>query len=374
MGLFSLFRCRKDSFSLDWIQVEVTSRCNASCLYCPNTIYQDRWRNDSMGMETFNNLVPAFKHAGLIFLQGWGEPFLHPRIFEMIEVAKKAGCMVGSTTNGMTLDEDTTAALIDSELDILGISLAGTKSETHDRIREGTNFECITESLLIVKEQKERKHVTLPVVYLAYLLFRSNFEDLDSLISYATKVGAKEIICSNLTFFPLPDLQKEAIFLDESKKSYYEEKLKSIQANAERNGIRLFFYKPFFDRPLLLCPENVLKSCFISHDGSVSSCVFTNIPLREDEKPDSRCFDKRGYPVRIAYGNVNQQPLSEIWNSDAYREFREAFYQRQKVLKEDLDAAMDAVIYQNSEPEKKEAGAISNLPRQCRDCYRMYGV
>ncbi len=374
MGLFSLFRRRKDPFSLEWIQVEVTSRCNASCFYCSNTIFKECWRRGSMHMETFNNSVPAFKHADLIFLQGWGEPFLHPRLFEMIETAKKSRCMVGSTTNGMTLDEDTIAALIDAKLDILGISLAGTKSETHDRLREGTDFERITESLLIMKEQKERKHVPLPAVYLAYLLLRSNFENLDSLIPYAKKVGAKEIICSNLTFMPVPDLQNEAIFLDEPKKSYYEEKLKSVQASAERKGIRLFFYKPFLEMPLPVCPENVLKSCFISHDGSVSSCVFTNIPLREDQEPDSRGSEKRGYPVRVIYGNVNQQPLSEIWNSDAYREFREAFYQRQNALKEDLDAVMDAVRYQDSEPDKKEVGSVSNLPRQCRDCYMIYGV
>lgn len=30
---------------LDWLQVEVTSFCNASCLYCPRPAYGNTWRN-----------------------------------------------------------------------------------------------------------------------------------------------------------------------------------------------------------------------------------------------------------------------------------------------------------------------------------------
>jgi len=370
MGLLNSIWRKKDFPSLDWIQVEVTSLCNASCFYCAHTAYKDRWRNGSMSLETFTRIATSFKMAGLIFLQGWGEPLLNKRIFEMIEIAKKSGCKVGLTTNGMLLEPETMDHLIDLRLDILGISLAGTKPETHNRLREGTDFERITQSLIELKEKKAGKNASSPEVHLAYIMLKSNFEDLGEIINYAKRVGSKDIVCSNLNFFPSPELREEAIFLDEPKKNYYYEILEGLKGSAKENGVNFFFYSPFLTDPMQLCPENILRSCYISHDGLVSSCVFTNIPISGKE-------ELSGLPMSITYGNINHQSLSEIWDSNAYKNFRHIFEVRQKGIKEDVDLVIDAVGFQVSEKQKidvRNDNPLGSLPDQCRNCYRMRGV
>lgn len=83
-------------------------------------------------MEAFLNLVPAFRTTRLVYLQGWGEPFTHPQFFEMVRLAKKAGCMVGTTSNGTLPNRDIIARPINEGLDVIGFSLAGLeKKRTH---------------------------------------------------------------------------------------------------------------------------------------------------------------------------------------------------------------------------------------------------
>ena len=91
---------------LDWIQVEISSHCNAGCIYCPRTAYRRNWQNRHLPLEVFRRLSRAFDRAGLVFLQGWGEPFLHPQFFDLLRIAKQAGCMVGTTTNASLLTRE----------------------------------------------------------------------------------------------------------------------------------------------------------------------------------------------------------------------------------------------------------------------------
>ncbi|HUU39911.1 MAG TPA: radical SAM protein [Desulfatiglandales bacterium] len=355
---------------MDWIQIEVTSLCGSSCFYCPHTIYRDHWHHASMGLETFRSISNDFKIANLIFLQGWGEPFLNGKIFEMIEIAKNEGSKVGLTTNGMFLNQETIDNLINLKLDILGISLAGTKSENHNRLRSGTDFNQITKCLLDLKEKKAQKNSAIPNVHLAYLMLRSNFEDLRDIIKYAKEINSKDIVCSNLNFFPSPELRNESIFLDEEKTSYYSEVLKGLQSEAKNNAVNFFFYSPVLpESPLSLCPENILKSCFISHDGLVSSCVFTNIPLLVNAG--------RPLPKRIIYGDINQQSLPEIWDLASYKSFRHIFTERQKSITRDIDLVVDIDRFQQSDEGKINEcvnGDLDDLPVHCSHCYRMFGV
>ena len=104
---------RQNSYpSLDWIQVEISSYCIGECIYCPHTEYKKNWQNRYLPLQLFEKLIPAFAKTRLVYLQGWGEPFTHPHFFDMLRIAKKAGCMVGTTTNGTLLNTEIIERLV----------------------------------------------------------------------------------------------------------------------------------------------------------------------------------------------------------------------------------------------------------------------
>ena len=163
--------------TFDWIQVAVSSYCNASCIYCPRTVYQRHWKNEHLSLETFRYLLPAFSKSRLIFLQGWGEPFLNPKLFTMIHLAKSAGCQVGTTTNGMLLDAGVLNRLVDLEVDILAFSLAGV-DERNDLRRQGTRIERVLTAIRGLDEIKKKRGKSKPEAHIAYMLIRSGMDDL----------------------------------------------------------------------------------------------------------------------------------------------------------------------------------------------------
>ncbi len=126
--------------TFDWIQVEITTYCNAACIYCPRTVYKNSWVNRHLPLELFMKIKPAFSKTKHLHLQGWGEPFLNRDFFKMASIAKKEGLRVGTTTNGMLLDQERATRLIDTGIDIIAFSLAGTNEQSNDRIRKGTRF------------------------------------------------------------------------------------------------------------------------------------------------------------------------------------------------------------------------------------------
>lgn len=70
-----------------------------------------------------------------------GEPFLHPRILEMISYIKSKGLMVKIHTNGTLLTKNISEKLIENKVDLLSISLDGYDAETYNAIRKNADFE-----------------------------------------------------------------------------------------------------------------------------------------------------------------------------------------------------------------------------------------
>ena len=60
-----------------------------------------------MAMETFEALLPAFPAADLVFLQGWGEPLLHPAFWEMAVKARATGAQVDSPPTAVSFTKRT---------------------------------------------------------------------------------------------------------------------------------------------------------------------------------------------------------------------------------------------------------------------------
>ena len=75
-----------------WIQIEVTTKCNASCVYCPHYLCRSNWIKRDVPFDVMKFIEPALPTTGLVYLQGWGEPLLYPDLWKMIDFLKKKKC------------------------------------------------------------------------------------------------------------------------------------------------------------------------------------------------------------------------------------------------------------------------------------------
>lgn len=322
---------------LDWIQVEISSQCNSSCRYCPRHTYRKQWQALQLPLHAFKSMAAAFKKTSLVYLQGWGEPFMHPDFFSMLEIAKAAGAKVGTTTNGSLLSRTAVDRLVTDGIDIIAFSLAGI-TEKNDVIRKGTELNSILRSINDIRQAKNKYGVRFPAIHIAYLLLRSNMEEIDRMPDFFEDLGVDQVVVSTLTLVTRPDLASEAI-LAETPEQWEEltEKIKQIQESAAWKGVDMHFQlvSPFVDPSP--CDENIKRSLVVGANGNIAPCVMTSIPVNAKT---TYYFDQKPLTLpHLSFGNIFDQPLNEIWQRPDYRAFRRAF-------------------------------ATSDLPAICRKCYK----
>ena len=345
--------------TLDWVQVEVTTHCNGDCIYCPHTLMRNHWTGKHMPIDLFHKLIPFLKYTDMVYLQGWGEPLLNNDIFEMIRICKDQGKCVGFTTNGMLLAEDTIRKLVDLKLDIIGISLAGTTATTHNQIRKRTNFNKLVSNLELLCKIKAERKTHVPAVHLAYLMLRSNFHELKEILPLAKRVGAKQIVASNMTLIIDPKLFTEALFNDTKQIDYYNITLEEIKNKAVSENIIFDYHGPGLKDASLRCRENVLHACVINIEGEVVPCVLTDPVLCENREPGDRnppCYIFKGqsFTIRgISFGNIQNESLTHIWNKKEYSGFRESF---------------------NPKITRSPEQILPEMPQCCVKCYKRLGV
>ncbi len=311
---------------LDWIQVEVTSRCNACCLYCPRTVYGDRWPDRDISPDLFRALVPYFATARMVHLQGWGEPLLHPDFFDMIALARKSGCRVSTTTNGMRLDRAKITRLVASGIDCLALSLAGIGNQ-NDEVRRGTDFNAILGTISEVSAVKKKLASDTPAVNVAFLLLNSQIPALSEIVPALTGRGIENIIVSTLDFVPARDLASEQI-RPKTEAEYRElkAKLDGLAEEGKRAGLSVHYRLADPGKKNRTCTENVGRAIVVSADGSVSPCVFTNIPVSGVSHSVEGCHQ---IYAPLNFGNLSEDPLSSIWRSSMYTGFRKSFRKSQ---------------------------------------------
>lgn len=305
---------------LDWLQVEVTSYCNAHCFYCPHEIYRSTWRNRHIDLNVFKNLLPVLRYARLAFLQGWGEPFLHPDFFTLVSLAKRAGCLVGTTTNGVLVDAEMARKIVAGGMDVVSFSLAGTGPQ-NDIYRRGTTLAGVLRGIEALVAIREMSGVNKPAIHVSYLLLRSNLSELQRLPDLLADTAVSEVVISTLDFVPRKDLVGEAFLTKnidelENVRSF----LNGIVDRGRKIGLKIFFRLPGDAIRGSPCTENPLRAAFVSADGRVSPCVFTGIPVRElpgAEKPFV-AFQQE------SFGNVAEESFSTIWRKREYRNFRDS--------------------------------------------------
>lgn len=308
-GLFeSLFGLQRP---LLCAQVEVTSACMGKCAYCPHSSQAESWRSRHISAVTFARLWPLFKLCSQVHLQGWGEPLLHPRFFDLAALAKKAGCQVSTTSCGLLMDAETARKIISGNLDIIAFSLAGTDKDSN-KSRVNVDFDQVCANIKLLRETAARENSKLEI-HLAYILLRNQIEAAAALPDLMIDLGVDMAVVSTLDYLARPEDRELALLPEDAeniKRARYI--LMNAAERAAGAGKKIHFALP---SPKTVvhengCRENVRKTLYIDADGSVSPCVYLNVP-GSDSAARRRVFGSA----------LTENPL-EIWKKEDFRRFR----------------------------------------------------
>ena len=322
MFLKNLFK--KSYPRLDWIQVEVSSFCNAECVYCPHTEYRNNWQNRIFPVELFRSLIPAFAKTKLVYLQGWGEPFTHPDFIEFLRIAKKSGCMVGTTTNGMLLNPEKISELIDEGIDIICFSLAGV-DEKNDSIRRGSRVSQVLKCIEDIHRIKNSKSLNNPRIHIAYMLLRSGLEEIHNLPAFLENAGIDQAVISSLSLVVNEKMVRETLsegdlnILETGLIHRRTEEFIGTMAGQEPVSTDIAFNIVSPQMKESYCSENIERAMVIGADGSVFPCVMGLIPAAGD---NFYYFGEHKKKIeRFSFGNIAEETLNTIWDIKEYKGF-----------------------------------------------------
>lgn len=337
------------------LYIEASSRCNLSCKMC----FRHSWVGEKMGdldPALFTDLLedPAFSQIETVFFGGMGEPLIHPQIIDMIAQASVRKKKTEIITNGTLLDRRTSEALIRAGLDRLWISI----DEIYDnyvKIQRGGSFEKVLRHLEDFNELRRGTDVRLGMTA---VLMRDNISSMASLKDFAQQCRTDDMNFSHM----IPNRAEEetqtlwSICDDAVRKSETDRiagttdlyhllkfgfRVSSRHVSDPEGKIPMFKFSDLFKRTLFPNEEHLNESelfswkgvpamrranycrfieeghCFVRWDGDIAPCMgllHSAVTYLNEQKRTI---------WRHSFGNLRQQSLSEIWNSEEYRAFRE---------------------------------------------------
>lgn len=292
---------------------ETAARCNLRCQMCAIN-YDTRYRPRSgrppfLEPDVFERLRPIFPTLLRAYLFGLGEPTLNRHLVDYVRELKSHGVEVWFNTNGTLIDEEKAEALAVAGADRITVSIDGATAETYETIRRGARFDAVVRGIRSLVEA-ERRHGR-PRVDLSFVAMAGNIGELPRLVDLAAELGARGVHVEPLYHQD-----------DESLREHYEREnlaradgvdlaIDEAAQRARDRGVmlqsRLFSARGDFDYVHHAATMEVDWTCsepwasiWVTSAGEVRTCC-TN---------------------EVAFGNLFEQSIEEIWNGEAFRRFR----------------------------------------------------
>lgn len=322
----------RSSDQLARVYLEPTNRCNLECLTCMRNVW-----DEPLGMmewelyERILNGIQAFTPLPTVFLGGFGEPLIHPKIIEMIRGVKESGGSVELITNGILLSEDISAQLIEFGLDTLWISIDGVTPDSYADVRLGATLPAVLTNLDALMRRRELAIKMKPQVGIACVAMKRNIHELPDLIRMGMAKGIELFSISNILAHT-PELREEVMYERTLIEGSYELARKAEETSIPRmelsNPTMEAFWKAFqndfryratgseVDPSIKQCPFLLKGSISIRWDGELSPCL----PLlhTHDSYLGKRLRRSHAYSI----GNISDFSLSELWNDPVYVNLR----------------------------------------------------
>lgn len=308
------------------VVIDPTNRCDNNCIGCwtrspllGDDGATDEWKRQELPFETLTALIDDLADLGAerVRFTGGGEPFMHPRLMELLEHVKRRGLICAITTNFSLVNEVRAMKIAELGVDEVTVSLwAGTPniySRSHPNKTEAT-FGKIQDSLRTLCRNK-KPHAK---VVLANVIFSMNFQETPEMLDLALDVGADGI------YFTLVDSvapRTDGLLLNDEMAARVAEDMKRIKRRVdELDPARGFFLDNFDGFMQRLTGGNVATGDYDKIAVDEIPCYigwhFIRVLPNGDVAPCCRGVDK---PM----GNLLETRFAEIWHSPTYEEFRD---------------------------------------------------
>lgn len=255
------------------ITLELTSRCNISCVFCPRKLLRGKQGDldvglakrliDEMAEHLPVTLVPFFR----------GEPLLHPDWFEILYYAKEKGIgPIQLTSNGILLDEQNIEKILDLEIDFISFSLDTVDKELYERTRRGGNYDEVVANIKQLIYRKQARGLVKPEIQVSAVETDEHKKGMDAFISYWQ-----------------PQVDRVRVYVEHSQ-----------DGNLGKIDKKL----PIMERRLP-CHK-----------------VFTDLVIYWNGKT-ALCNHDWTRKTKLAIGDLNDSSIASVWTSIVYGEIRE---------------------------------------------------
>ena len=294
------------------VYLEVTTRCNLSCVICVRQVWRDPVGD--MRWDTFTTIVEqlrAFPALSRVVLGGIGEPLVHPRIVDMVAAVAALNVGVTLTTNGLLLDRAMAEVLIGARLDTVVVSVDPAHIQAYERARVIDGLDRVLDNVRTLRHVARDRGLMVPRIGLEFVVTERNVEELSRLPALARALGASFALVSNL--LPHTPEQARDILYDRDAPLPPMSWLVPSADWLVWGVARLPRLKWGADRHCRFVED---RAMVIGWDGAVSPCyaLMHSYPYY--------IYGRRKDVHRYVLGRVGERTLAEIWTSEAYVRFR----------------------------------------------------
>lgn len=269
------------------VSIEPTTACNLGCPECPSGLKMFSRKTGHVNVVDFQQWINSMAHHLIhVNLYFQGEPFIHPDFLRLVEYAHQRRIFTSTSTNGHFISESVAKEIVESGLDQLIISIDGASQEVYEMYRIHGKLDKVLEGTRQLVEQKARLRSHTPHIVFQFLVVAPNEHQIPDILKLANELGVDEVRLKTAQVYDYvngnPLLPK-----DERYSRYV---LKEDGTYRVKNALDNQCWRMW-------------SGCVITWDGRVVPC----------------CFDK---DATHALGSLRTSAFSEIWNGQAYQEFR----------------------------------------------------
>lgn len=318
------------------IIVELSARCNLSCVMCEQSF--DRTRRDKGLMDPalfrriVDELVETEARANCVNVFWSGESLVHPGFVPMIEYAASRNAdfrgfgALDLHTNGNLMDERVSRAIVDGgQFARVLVSLDAATGATYDAIRRGGDFARVVANAKRLVEVREEAGRTKPRLTLQFVVSARNRAEARAFLDVADGIfgGRGGYRVNHDWTLPAP-FAGDVVFF---------KRLDEVETGAQVEAERI--HREVALELGLLSPEAAGRAV-VSHEFRADGdgvnpltggaavrmpCVglFTHLSVRWNGDVTACCRDIR---CALKLGNLRDTTLARLWNSDTLTRMR----------------------------------------------------